>query len=92
MTKLWTLLGAVALAGCMQTQTAPNAGVAMTGANADKLKQIGAEILFWNQAQRDTNFPHMETLFPGRAIKAGNRVRALPPGKPLDIAGADVEA
>jgi CubicO group peptidase (beta-lactamase class C family) len=92
MTKFWMLLGVAALAGCATTTAAPQAGVAMTGANAAKLKQVGAEVLFWSQAQRDTNFPHMEALFPGHVVKAGRRVRPLPAGAPLSLPGAEIDA
>lgn len=68
------------------------AGPSITPDSAGKLRQVGAEILFWNQAQRDANFPHMEALFPGHVVKAGGRVRALPAGQPLTIAAADVDA
>jgi CubicO group peptidase (beta-lactamase class C family) len=55
-------------------------------------RQVGAEVLFWSQAQRDANFPHMEKLFPGHIVQAGGKVRALPQGKPLALADADVDA
>ena len=56
-------------------------------------RQVGAEILFWSQAQRDSNFPAMEKMFPGNVIKADPaRARKLPAGKPLPIATADVDA
>jgi len=56
------------------------------------LRKVGAEVLFWSQAQRDANFPHMEKIFPGHIVQAGGKVRALPAGKPLAIADADVDA
>jgi len=56
-------------------------------------RQVGAEVLFWSQAQRDSNFPAMEKIFPGNTIKADPpRLRALPAGTPLPIAAADVDA
>ena len=56
-------------------------------------RQVGAEILFWSQAQRDSNFPAMEKMFPGNVIKADPaKARKLPAGKPLPIATADVDA
>ena len=94
---------ALALAACSgQGAPAPQAtgtsaapvrgGVAITADNAAKLRQVGAEILFWNQEQRDANFPHMERLFPGHVVTAGGRVRALPAGAPLAVPSADVDA
>lgn len=95
----WTgLIAMLALAGGATAQSAPQAtapvdgGVAITDQNRAHLQQIGAEILFWSQAQRDGNFPHMEKMFPGHAVKAGKKVLALPPGPPLPISAADVDA
>ncbi len=96
-----SMLGALALAGCMQPQGAVRpqgsaapiqGGVIPTAADLAKLRSVGAEILFWSQAQRDANFPHMERLFPGHVVKAGGRVRPMPAGPPLAIAAADVDA
>ena len=85
---------ALALAGCATGTRSPaiTAGPAMTQANAAKLQQIGAEVLFWSQAQRDANFPHMERLFPGHVVKAGRGVRALPAGKPMPVDLAQIDA
>jgi CubicO group peptidase (beta-lactamase class C family) len=55
------------------------------------LRKVGAEILFWSQAQRDQNFPHMEKIFPGHIVKAGKKLRKLPKGKPLAISEGDIE-
>ncbi len=100
--RLWTTIaaGALALGGCAQ-QAAPPASnsaavispeVRLTPENAGRLRQVGAEILFWSQAQREANFRAMETLFPGHVVEAGDRVRALPAGEPLPIAAAEVDA
>ncbi|MBN8849069.1 MULTISPECIES: serine hydrolase domain-containing protein [unclassified Sphingomonas] len=98
----WTgLIAATLLAGAATAQSAPqtnappapvNAGVAITDQNRAHLQQIGAEILFWSQAQRDENFPHMEKLFPGHVVSAGKKVLALPPGPPLPIPATEVDA
>lgn len=56
------------------------------------LRKVGAEVLFWSQAQRDANFPHMEKIFPGHVVKAGGKVRALPTGKPLAVSDAEIQA
>jgi CubicO group peptidase (beta-lactamase class C family) len=67
-------------------------GQAQPAAEATQ-RQVGAEVLFWSQAQRDSNFPAMEKIFPGNVIKADpSRVRALPAGNPLPMAAADVDA
>lgn len=88
------MLATLALAGAVlmpvqgfgQAQPAPAADEATQ-------RQVGAEILFWSQAQRDSNFPAMEKIFPGNTIKADPAaLRALPAGKPLPMAAADVDA
>lgn len=80
------LAAALMVAGAATAQT-----VAITPDNAEKLRQVGAEVLFWNQQQRDENFPAMEKLFPGHVVKAGGKVRPLPMGKPLAIPEGELE-
>jgi CubicO group peptidase (beta-lactamase class C family) len=63
--------------------------VALTQQNAVRLSQVGSEILFWGQAQRDANFPHMEQVFPGTRAKASSRPYPLPPGKTLKLDGVE---
>ncbi|MBN8814694.1 MAG: beta-lactamase family protein [Sphingomonas sp.] len=77
---------ALMLAGAAAAQT-----VMIAPDNAAKLRQVGAEVLFWNQQQRDQNFPAMEKLFPGHVVKAGGKVRPLPAGKPLAIPAGEIE-
>jgi CubicO group peptidase (beta-lactamase class C family) len=60
-------------------------------ATSAKLRQAGAEVLFWSQAQRDANFRRMEQMFPTVTIKAGGKVRALPRGRPLAVPVAEVD-
>lgn len=60
--------------------------------SVDGLRKIGAQVLFWSQAQRDANFPHMEKLFPGHIVKAGGKLRPLPQGKPLPVPAAEIDA
>lgn len=57
--------------------------VTLTRENEAQVRQAGAEILFWSQAQRDANFPHMDKLFPGTTAHAGEKPGPLPTGKPL---------
>jgi CubicO group peptidase (beta-lactamase class C family) len=78
------LAALLAGAGLARAQAVP--------ADTSGLRRIGAEVLFWSQAQRDANFPHMERLFPGQVVKAGGRVRPLPAGRPLAIPAAEVDA
>jgi CubicO group peptidase (beta-lactamase class C family) len=97
MRKGWMMAGALALAGCANTASqtdwaAVPAGVPVTNNDTGGLRKVGAEVLFWSQAQRDANFPNMERIFPGHVVKAGGRVRALPAGKPLGVPEADVDA
>jgi len=57
----------------------PSAGAAKPG------RTIGAETLFWSQAQKIERFPHMENLFPVHTVKRGSHVHPLPLGKPLEV-------
>ena len=79
-----------ALSGC--ATTAPKAPMAFKAVDTAKLQQVGAAILFWDQAKRDANFPAMETIFPGDVVKRGTRVHPLPDGTPLPIDAASVDA
>ena len=81
------LLASLVLAGVASAQS-----VTVKPENAARLRQVGAEVLFWSQPQRDRNFRAMETVFPGHVVRAGKRVRPLPAGRPLRIAAADVDA
>ncbi len=95
MNKTILALAALALAGCANTATrpAPVAAAATRDPAAEAhIRQAGAEILFWSQAQRDANFPHMEAQFPGNVVKAGGRVHPLPTGTKLPIADDEVDA
>ncbi|HWK35946.1 serine hydrolase domain-containing protein [Sphingomonas sp.] len=94
MTRTTMVAALLALAGCTTgpTTQVETAGPAVSADNAARLRQVGAEVLFWNQAQRDANFPAMETLFPGHVVKAGRRVHPLPDGTPLPIAAGEVDA
>ncbi|HEY0111836.1 MAG TPA: serine hydrolase domain-containing protein [Allosphingosinicella sp.] len=76
---LLPLLAAAASAA----QTAPSAPPAPS---MEEVRRAGAEVLFWNQEQRDRNFRSMEKLFPAVSVDAGERVRPLPAGKPLEPA------
>jgi CubicO group peptidase (beta-lactamase class C family) len=71
--------------------TAAQQPVPVTSESRTKLRQAGAEVLFWSQAQRDANFRQMEKLFPAVTIKAGGKVRALPKGRPLSLPAADID-
>jgi CubicO group peptidase (beta-lactamase class C family) len=84
--KRVTLFAAALLA----LTTTATAQTPVDPAVAERLRKAGAEVLFWNQAQRDRNFRAMETIFPTAPVKAGKVVRALPPGKPLPIDPAEV--
>src|SRR5688572_29668871 len=45
-----------------------------------------AVVLTWNQAQREAGFAGMETIFLTRTVRASDRPRPLPDGKPLAFA------
>lgn len=79
---------ALALTGCAASE-APAPRAAISAAEEARLRQAGAEILFWSQAQRDANFPAMDKLFPGNVVEAGRRASRLPAGAPLDLGPGD---
>jgi CubicO group peptidase (beta-lactamase class C family) len=56
---------------------------AVSAEEAARLRQAGAEVLFWSQEQRDANFRTMESIFPTRVVRAGGAPRPL-------AAGADI--
>ncbi len=84
-------LGAFAGQGA-SAQAVQSSDVKLQTGDNSGLRKVGAEVLFWSQAQRDANFPHMERLFPGHIVKAGTKVRVLPAGKPLAFPDADLDA
>lgn len=84
--RKWGLVATALLAAAPGIAKPP---VALTPQNSARLSQVGAEILFWSQAQRDANFPHMEEHFPGTMAKASPRPYPLRPGKPLKLDGVD---
>ena len=88
-----TIAVALALAGCATRSDPPiAAGPVLDAANADRIRAAGGTILFWNQEQRDANFPAMERLFPGHVVKARGPVRALPAGAPLTVPASEIDA
>lgn len=94
--KNWLLASAIAfgtLAGnAALAQAVPSPEVQIQPGDNSGLRKVGAEVLFWSQAQRDANFPHMERLFPGHVVRAGAKAHPLPTGKPLALPEADVDA
>jgi len=70
------LAGAVTLALALPAAAAPPADL--------KTKTFqAAQVLFWNQAQKEAYFPHMEDRFDVHTVKAGPHVTPLPAGAPL---------
>lgn len=45
----------------------------------------GADVLFWNRAQKLAGFPRMDSIFPSHVVARGRRMRALPTGAPLAL-------
>ena len=84
---LWTAL----LAGTSASAQTPAkaAPVEVTAENAERLRQAGAEILFWSQAERDDRFPRMEKLFPGNVARHSDTPYPLADGTPLDLGAGD---
>ena len=96
MRKGLLIAGALALAGCMNAAktdwAAVPGGAAINPGDTGGLRKVGAEILFWSQAQRDANFRDMEAIFPGHVVKAGGRVHSLSAGQPLGVPDAEIDA
>lgn len=92
MGRTFALVTAALLAGCATAPPTETAGVMVTDQNRATLQQVGADVLFWTQEQRDRNFPAMETVFPGHVVKAGRRVVPLPVGLPLPVPAAEIDA
>lgn len=94
--KAWMLAGAMALGvfggGAAAAQAVVSPDVPLKADDTSGLRRVGAEVLFWSQAQRDANFPAMEKLFPGHIVEAGDEVRPLPKDAPLAVAEAEIDA
>ncbi len=88
----WLLPLALIASAPAFAQAVPSPDVPLQSGDNAGLRKVGAEVLFWSQAQRDQNFPHMEKIFPGHVVKAGGKVHPLPAGKPLAIPEADLDA
>ncbi len=92
MGRTWMAALALIASGPAAAQAINSPDVPINPQDTAGLRKVGAEVLFWSQAQRDANFPHMEKIFPGHIVKAGGRVHPLPAGKPLAIADTDLDA
>ena len=90
--KSWLLPLALIASAPAFAQAVPSPEVPLKAGDNAGLRKVGAEVLFWSQAQRDANFPHMERIFPGNIVKRGDKVHPLPQGAPLAIPAADVDA
>ncbi len=65
----------------------------LTAAEMARVQRAGAEILFWDTAQRSMNFRAMEATFPGSTARAAEAPRNLPTGQPLTgVSDADIAA
>lgn len=78
-------LGAALLASCSH-QLSPPAQRVVTAEEAVRIRSAAAQVLFWNQEQRDQNFRNMEKLFPSATVEAGGRPKALPQGASIEAA------
>ena len=82
------------LAGLLLAATAAAAAAAqvpLDPAKAPALRAAAAEVLFWNQAQKDRNFRAMDKVFPTVPVAAGPRVRPLPKGRPLPLPKGEID-
>ena len=89
MTRKWGVFAAALMLAAAPAGAQRSAAIALTPENSDRIRQAGAEILFWSQEQRDANFPAMERNFPGTVAKASPRPYPLRPGKPLKLDGVE---
>lgn len=92
MLKTWMLPLALLASGPAFAQAVVSPDVKANPQDTAGLRKVGAEVLFWSQAQRDANFPHMEKIFPGNIAKAGRKARPLLKGTHLEIPEAEIEA
>ncbi|WP_066796266.1 serine hydrolase domain-containing protein [Sphingomonas soli] len=92
MLKTWMLPLALLTSAPAFAQAVVSPDVKASPQDNAGLRKVGAEVLFWSQAQRDANFPQMEKIFPGNIAKAGKKVRALPAGTPLTFPAAELDA
>ncbi len=63
--------------------------LAADGQGTQTIGQQREGVLFWTQAQRDSQFSRMNALFPSDRAARGTHVRALPQGQPLALSGQD---
>lgn len=77
-------VAALALAGCA---TAPVADLPVRVSTPSQVIPLAdQQVLFWDDATRADRFRRMEDFFAGLETEPSSRVRALPPGTPLDPA------
>ncbi len=78
--RISVLAGTLALAVAAVAQTPTQA----QPASDLKTKTFqAAQVLFWNQTQKEAFFPHMEDQFDVHTVKVGPHVTPLPDGAPL---------
>lgn len=92
MAKVWMAALALLASGPAAAQAVNSPDVPVNAQDTAGLRKVGAEVLFWSQAQRDANFPHMEKIFPGHIVQSGGKLRALPAGRPLQVDAAELDA
>ena len=49
------------------------------------ISKTPAAVLFWSQPEKEAGFQDMESRFPTHTVKHGDKVLALPDGKPLTL-------
>ena len=85
-----TLLAGVLLAGSV-VAVAKAPVVPTDEAARAAMRKAGAEVLFWDSAQRDRNFRAMETIFPTLPVRAGKGVRPLSRGRALGFPTREID-
>lgn len=83
---------ALLLASCVNIEKPVDPFTPLAGGDVQKVKAAAAEVLFWNEEQKLTNFRNMEGLFPGSVAKRTGAPKTLPEGVPLSLSEADIES
>lgn len=86
---VWRALGAILLV--LAVPAAAQRPAPSSPAQLEALRKERAQVLFWSQQERDSNFRRMHEIFPSVTVKAGRRVRALPAGRPLPVDATEVD-
>lgn len=77
------LLTAANISACAPARPPAGAVSAPVSTAKGDVGTRGAEVLTWSQAQKEANFPRMDSVFASRIVPHGPQTRLLPVGAPL---------